>query len=527
MAEFRQNESYENIKKTYEEPSIEVKESDGKGNKYSLPYGLCKGEGIDTTGMTPREAWEAYTNKTGISKEQAEKEHWGKESAATKTENAPVEENKSKKLVWANLKEGDVVKARGLTCKVIHAPNANGRAVVEITEGEVGNRFLRKPGDRIVVTENSAFAKEGEVVESVSTTAENTPKTPEMKKTDQSPEVADMSVKTEENKPTERKFTSTLGTINEGAARRAKEMTSFFDYKQGSATAGYQNDVARFDANVNALIEKYKNNDTLTDDDWARVESIASKYAKNRADFTNEYNRISGSYPSWAIAGPAKYNVSKHQKKMNALDSLFKNQGENIDPDKNEYLNKIKAILSNANIKSDDSNAVGKLQAKYDGLKAELERGKQMNAYFRKNKTLVGFPGISDEAAKKFDAANASGDYFSSQPYAAYRLQNGNAELRRIKERIDNLNAIKTAATSGEDTASKYPTAKGVTVQENADEMRVQLRFEGKPDEETRGMLKSWGFRWSPSQGAWQRQLTGNGKYAAKQVMQKLSERGN
>lgn len=303
-------------------------------------------------------------------------------------------------------------------------------------------------------------------------------------------------------------------------------MTSFFSYKQGSATAGYQNDVAIFDANVNALIEKYKNNDTLTDDDWERVERIASAYAKNRADFTNEYNRISGSYPSWAIAGPAKYNVSKHEKKMRALDGVFANQGANIDPDNNEYLNKIRGILSNASIKATDSNAVGKLQAKYDGLKAELERGKQMNAYFRKNKTLVGFPGISDEAAKKFDAANASGDYFSRQPYAAYRLQNGNAELKRLQQRIDNLNAIKTASTSGEDASSKYPTAKGVTVQENAEQMRVQLRFEGKPDEETRGMLKSWGFRWSPSQGAWQRQLTGNGQYAAKQVMQKLSEKG-
>lgn len=518
MAEFKQNESYENIKKSYASPTVEVQEKEGGGNKYSLPFGLCKGVGIDTTGMTPREAWEAYTNKTGISKEQAEKEHWGKE------ENAPAGNNK---VVWSILKEGDVIKARGSMYKVISAPNAEGKAVVELTEKGAENKSLRNVGSRFIVSENSPFAQEGEKVDGISNNAGNAAKTFETAITEQDHEQTDMSVKTREENPTERKFTSTLGSINEGAARRAKEMTSFFDYKQGSATAGYQNDVARFDANVNALIEKYKNNDTLTDDDWARVESIASKYAKNRADFTNEYNRISGSYPSWAIAGPAKYNVSKHQKKMSALDNLFKNQGANTDPDNNEYLNKIKAILSNASVKSNDSNAIGKLQAKYDGLKAELERGKQMNAYFRKNKTLVGFPGLSDEAAKKFDAANASGDYFSHQPYAAYRLQNGNAELRRLQQRIDSLNAIKTAATSGEDTASKYPTAKGVTVQENADEMRVQLRFEGKPDEETRGMLKSWGFRWSPSQGAWQRQLTGNGKYAAKQVMQKLSERGD
>ena len=52
---------------------------DGKsrGNRYSLPYGLCEGLGINTDGMTPREAWDAYMNATGKSKEQAQNEHWG------------------------------------------------------------------------------------------------------------------------------------------------------------------------------------------------------------------------------------------------------------------------------------------------------------------------------------------------------------------------------------------------------------------------------------------------------------------
>ncbi|MBQ6679530.1 MAG: hypothetical protein IJM76_05850 [Lachnospiraceae bacterium] len=38
---------------------------DEKGGKNALVYGLCKGEGIDTTGMEPKEAWEAYEKKTG------------------------------------------------------------------------------------------------------------------------------------------------------------------------------------------------------------------------------------------------------------------------------------------------------------------------------------------------------------------------------------------------------------------------------------------------------------------------------
>lgn len=46
--------------------------------------------------------------------------------------------------------------------------------------------------------------------------------------------------------------------------------------------------------------------------------------------------------------------------------------------------------------------------------------------------------------------------------------------------------------------------------------------FDGKPDEAIRSTLKSNGFRWAPSQGAWQRQLTSNGKYALRKVIEEL-----
>lgn len=62
----------------------------------------------------------------------------------------------------------------------------------------------------------------------------------------------------------------------------------------------------------------------------------------------------------------------------------------------------------------------------------------------------------------------------------------------------------------------------GYTYRENNEIMRVQFIFPGKPDDETRAMLKENGFRWAPSQGAWQRQLTANAKYAAHRVMEFL-----
>ena len=55
---------------------------------------------------------------------------------------------------------------------------------------------------------------------------------------------------------------------------------------------------------------------------------------------------------------------------------------------------------------------------------------------------------------------------------------------------------------------------------------RVRFFFDTKPDERTRSIMKSSGFRWSPSAGAWQRQFTGNGLYAARRVAHALAPEG-
>jgi hypothetical protein len=51
---------------------------------------------------------------------------------------------------------------------------------------------------------------------------------------------------------------------------------------------------------------------------------------------------------------------------------------------------------------------------------------------------------------------------------------------------------------------------------ENFEENRIQIVFDGKPSAEVRAELKGNGFRWAPSQSAWQRQLNNAGRYAAK-----------
>lgn len=62
----------------------------------------------------------------------------------------------------------------------------------------------------------------------------------------------------------------------------------------------------------------------------------------------------------------------------------------------------------------------------------------------------------------------------------------------------------------------------GVKLVQNTTLNRIQLFFEGKPDPETIGRLKGEAFRWSPREGAWQRQNTNNGVQAAYRILRAL-----
>ena len=62
---------------------------------------------------------------------------------------------------------------------------------------------------------------------------------------------------------------------------------------------------------------------------------------------------------------------------------------------------------------------------------------------------------------------------------------------------------------------------------EDFEDGRIRFRFDGKPRQEIIDIMKSRGFKWSPSNKAWQRQNTPNGVYSAKKVMEELKQYEN
>ena len=279
--------------------------------------------------------------------------------------------------------------------------------------------------------------------------------------------------------------------INEAAARRAKEMNSYSDYKPGSATAEYRSYVEE----AVQLAERQKARvDPMYHE---KIDSLLDTYARKLAANMNKGFEIDARVPSILIAGGSNFPVRKKEKQNDARDTNYRER-----QDIQGLLDKIRST-GMGGISADDPQAVQKLEKKLAGLEKAQETMKAVNAYYRKHKTLDGCPHLSAESIEKMKADMASQWHIEDKPYPTWALSNNSAEIRRVKDRIKSLSQQREIGYVGWEF-------EGGKVEANAEANRLQILFEEKPDAATREELKSNGFRWSPKAEAWQRQLTDN-----------------
>ncbi|MBJ0748694.1 YodL domain-containing protein [Enterococcus faecalis] len=276
--------------------------------------------------------------------------------------------------------------------------------------------------------------------------------------------------------------------INEGAARRAKEAMSFSDYRPGSATAEYRHYVDQ----AVEIAERQKKR--VEPEYHEKIDSLLDTYARKLAENMNKGYEITARVPSVLIAGPSNFPV-RAKEKQNAASDRNMEEFQYIQG----LLDKIRST-GMGGISADDPQAVSKLEKKLEKLEASQELMKAVNAYYRKHGTLDGCPHLTERGIENLKADMASGWHYEKKPFQSWQLSNNNAEIRRLKGRIEELTRQKEAAYVGWEFD-------GGTVEINRVANRLQIFFEGKPDAAVRDELKSNGFRWSPKAGAWQRQL--------------------
>lgn len=298
--------------------------------------------------------------------------------------------------------------------------------------------------------------------------------------------------------------------INEEAARLSKQMMSMRDYTPGSATAEYQSMVDK----AAALVEQQKKQVSRFYHD--KLDHLLDRYAKTLAEYINRENQIGTMCPSVMISGGSNFPVKKKEKQVAAWEANRANweKAESI-------LRKIRSVGTGP-IDFADPNAEEMLTERVNNLQEELDACKAANAFYRKNKTLAGCPGIS---AREMEWLTRPGVFNAGEhgtplelyktPFPSYHLSSIRQKLKKAQERLEEYHKRKASAQEGGNSL-KFD---GGEVVRNAELNRLQILFEDIPDEETRTALKQNGFRWSPANKAWQRQLTDTAESAARRIL--------
>ena len=206
------------------------------------------------------------------------------------------------------------------------------------------------------------------------------------------------------------------------------------------------------------------------------------------------------------------HSEGRHRKDLERQDKRLSRMVA-LDKKAQHYRDKA-AGVNKAGISSDDTDAIDKLTAKLSGLEFTHKIMRDVNAMHKKYLKHSGILDGSNMPDKYKDLIRNHKPAYSWEPhpFAPYQLQNSNANIKRVKQRIAGLEK----ASDAETIETEH---NGVKVVENVELNRIQLIFDGKPPDDTRQALKRLGFRWSPRETAWQRHLNNNGRYAVKQFL--------
>jgi len=148
-------------------------------------------------------------------------------------------------------------------------------------------------------------------------------------------------------------------------------------------------------------------------------------------------------------------------------------------------------------ISSDDVDAVSKLKEKIAKAEALQQQMKAANKIVQ-SKKLSEQEKIAKLKEMGLPKLLLEPDCYGRKGFADYQLTNNNANIRRMKARISELEQKKK-------DVEKSWTDGSITIVDSPTENRLQIFFPDKPSADIRAKLKAKGFNWSPTSGAWQR----------------------
>jgi len=227
--------------------------------------------------------------------------------------------------------------------------------------------------------------------------------------------------------------------------------------------------------------------------------------------------------PLGRIVGPSNFPADRERKKQDRAFKRYERLNEHVEKSAARF-KKIAYPHGNPKeaIRSNHPEAISLLKDKIAVLKDRQQRMKSTNADVRKAlrqddpQAHMLKLGYSDDEARAYLKPSYSGRV---KPYT-FELSNNLQNIKRLESRLKSLELINDAPNRQDHFV--LPSGDPLKIVRNTEIIRIQLFFKGKPDYDTRSLVKRYGFRWSPKAGAWQRHLNARGFDNTKSLLQRL-----
>ena len=212
------------------------------------------------------------------------------------------------------------------------------------------------------------------------------------------------------------------------------------------------------------------------------------------------------------VTGSARFNNRRHEK-MNDYERAARQRLQDWRDKVVKRINRQERLTG--------WQEVERLQEKVDTLQCLQDTMKAANKVCRSTKLsevekvdeLVAL-GIKEQDAVMLLHPTQS---WQSVGFPTYQLQNNLAKIKATQAAIERHKAMAEA----EDKEITFNGGRVVVC--NSDE-RMRFYFDEIPSAEVRNMMKRNAFKWSPKNGAWQRQLTANCKFDTKRILAELNK---
>ena len=186
------------------------------------------------------------------------------------------------------------------------------------------------------------------------------------------------------------------------------------------------------------------------------------------------------------------------------------------------YEDRAQTIENDRTIYSDDPEAIQKLKQRLSDLEEHQAWMKKINKLCRSEKLTD--EEITEQLEDEYGCSASvvhrllNPQYsYEKRGFQTWRLSNNNANIRRIRERIAQLEKAETEETSEQMIGE-------VRLVDSVEHNRLQIFFPDKPSAEVRSQLKQQGFRWSRQQGCWQRHRSNTATYQAERIVQEYND---